>query len=72
MFDANNSRVTLRSRPDLNIELVGQAVRQTQTMRAFLVTKNESGEDTLKAIGDTYSSDDDGKTLFLVKFKDKL
>lgn len=66
MFDANNSRVTLRSRPDLNIELVGQAVRKTQTMRAFLVTKHESGEDTLKAIGDTYSSDDDGMGSFVI------
>lgn len=66
VFDANNSRVTLRSRPDLNIELVGQAVRKTQTMRAYLVTKSESGEDTLKSIGDTYSSDDDGKSISVI------
>lgn len=59
VFDANNSRVTLRSRPDLNIESVGQAVRKTQTMRAFLVCKNELGEETLKPIGET-NSDDDG------------
>ncbi len=63
VFDATNSRVTLRSRPDLNIESVGQAVRKTQTMRAFLVCKNELGEETLKAIGEAYSEDygTDGK-----------
>ncbi|KZS09339.1 armadillo repeat-containing protein 1 [Daphnia magna] len=61
VFDANNSRVTLRSRPDLNIESVGQAVRKTQTMRAFLVCKNELGEETLKPIGETNSDDDERK-----------
>lgn len=64
VFDANNSRVTLRSRPDLNVESVGQAVRKTQTMRAYLVGKNELGEETLKSIGETYS-DDDGKWLLI-------
>lgn len=59
VFDAHNSRVTLRSRPDLNVESVGQAVRKTQTMRAYLVSKNELGEETLKAIGEA-NSDDDG------------
>lgn len=29
-------------------------------MRAFLVCKNELGEETLKAIGEAYNSDDDG------------
>lgn len=62
VFDASNSRVTLRSRPDLNVESVGQAVRKTQTMRAFLVNKNELGEETLKPIGDS-TSDDDGNSL---------
>ena len=31
-------------------------------MRAFLVCKNELGEETLKAIGEAYNSDDDGTT----------
>jgi hypothetical protein len=57
--DANNSRVTLRSRPDLNIEMVGQAIRRTQTMKAYLVIKDEQGEETLKVIGE--SRTDDGK-----------
>ncbi len=58
--DANNSRVTLRSRPDLNVDMVGQAIRKTQTMRAFLVTKNEQGEEILKSIGE--SREDEGIT----------
>ena len=60
MFDARNSRVTLRSRPDLNIDSVGQAVRKTQTMRAFLVAKGEQGEETLKPIGETGATEDEG------------
>jgi len=62
VFDAANSRVTLRSRPDLSVESVGQAVRKTQTMRAFLVTKNEMGEEILKFIGESQSDDDDRKS----------
>lgn len=63
VFDAHNSRVTLRSRPDLSVEAVGQAVRKTQTMRAFLVGKNEMGEETLKPIGDSHT-DDDGLSIY--------
>ena len=57
MCDANNSRVTLRSRPDLNIEMVGQAIRRTQTMKAYLVIKDEQGEETLKVIGESRTDD---------------
>lgn len=57
VFDANNSRVTLRSRPDLSVEAVGQAVRRTQTMKAFLVAKNDLGEEVLKSIGDSNSQE---------------
>jgi len=52
VFDANNSRVTLRSRPDLSVESVGQAVRKTQTMKAFLIGKNDMGEEVMKSIGE--------------------
>lgn len=62
VFDANNSRVTLRSRPDLSVEAVGQAVRKTQTMRAYLVGKNELGEETLKSIGESYGDDEERKS----------
>lgn len=64
VFDANNSRVTLRSRPDLSVEAVGQAVRKTQTMKAFLVGKNDVGEEVMKSIGD--SNAHDGKLLLLI------
>jgi len=60
--DANNSRVTLRSRPDLNIEMVGQAIRRTQTMKAYLVIKDEQGEETLKVIGESRTDDDRNST----------
>ena len=55
VFDPNCSRVTLRSRQDLNIEAVGQAIRRTQTMKAFIVTKNEIGEEVLKSFSDPLS-----------------
>ena len=66
VFDANNSRVTLRSRPDLSVEAVGQAVRKTQTMKAFLVGKNDVGEEVMKSIGD--SNAPDGKTYFIIYY----
>jgi len=63
VFDANNSRVTLRSRPDLSVEAVGQAVRKTQTMKAFLVGKNDVGEEVMKSIGDSNAPDESGSPL---------
>jgi len=63
VFDANNSRVTLRSRPDLSVEAVGQAVRRTQTMKAFLVAKNDLGEEVLKSIGDSNSQEESSSPL---------
>jgi len=63
VFDANNSRVTLRSRPDLSVEAVGQAVRKTQTMKAFLVGKNDVGEEVMKSIGDSNAHDESSSPL---------
>ena len=59
VFDAHRSRVTLRSRPDLSVEAVGQAVRRTQTMKAFLVVAaSTDSEESLKPIGDANNPDD--------------
>ena len=55
--DASNSRVTMRSRPDINIDMVSQAIKRTQTMKAYLVVKNENGDEVLKTLGESRAED---------------